>query len=110
MIDRATWNERPVTFAEFSLVTGDQVIDAYAVSSRYGGRVLLLHTLRYADTGEPVFASVAEIEAVPFRQLERITYLTARGAFVNGFGDDPDAPPKPGAVQPNGHAATAPSS
>lgn len=93
MTDRASWQGRAVTFADFSVGEGDTIIDAFAQSSRHGSRVLLVHALRYADTGEPVFASVAEIEAQPFRHFEQLTYLSARCSFANGFGNDPDAPP-----------------
>jgi hypothetical protein len=106
MTDRASWNDRPVSFVEFGMLAGDEVIDAYAKSARHGGRMIVLHSMRYTDTGTPVFASIGELEALPFRHFERITYLAARGAFVNGFGTDPDAVPDP-AVQPNGHAAAA---
>jgi hypothetical protein len=106
----ATWNDRPVKFVEFSLAAGDQVVEAYAQSSRHGGRMVALHGLRYADTDEPVFKSIEEIEALPFRHFQRITYLAARAAFVNGFGSDPDADAElSAAAQPNGHAAPGPS-
>ena len=97
----ATWNDRPVRFVEFSLLAGDQVVEAYAHSSRHGGRMLILHSARYADTDEPVFTSIEEIEALPFRHFQRITYLAARAAFVNGFAGDPDDDPQLAAAATN---------
>lgn len=106
MIDRARWNDRAVTFAEFSVGEGDAILDAFAESGRKGSRLMLVHSLRYADTGEPVFSSVADVEAVPFRHTERLTYLSARCSHLNGFGPDPDVE-LPGA-QPNGHDTAPP--
>jgi hypothetical protein len=93
MIDRARWDDRAVTFVDMTQLEGDAVLDAYAESARTGTRMLLVYGLRYTDTGERVFASVAEIEALPFRHLDRLTYLAARCARQNGMrAADPDAP------------------
>ena len=107
MMDRESWNGRRVTFAEFNLIEGDAIIDAFTVSRFQGSRQLLLRALRYADTGEPVFASLAEIEQLPFKHNERLSYLAGRCAFANGLGRDPDEQATPG--QANGAAAADPS-
>jgi hypothetical protein len=93
MSDRDSWNGRAVMFAEFNVGVGDAVIDAFALGVRKGSRMLLVAALRYADTGEPVFDSIADVEAQPFRLNDRLTYLASRCAFLNGMGSDPDAVP-----------------
>jgi hypothetical protein len=108
MIDRARWDDRPVVFVDLTQLEGDDVIDAYQESARKGSRMLLVLGLRYADTKEPVFASVAEIEALPMRHTDRLLYLAARCALHNGMRvADPDAPADEGKA--NGHAAASPS-
>ena len=103
MIDRARWNDRAVVFDEFNQLVGDEIMAAFGESARKGGRLLLVHGMRYADTNEPVFASLAEVEALPFRHFERLNYLSARVAHLNGMSaNDPDRPPPD--AKPNGHA------
>jgi hypothetical protein len=89
---RDIWNDRPVTFAEFTIAEGKQMLKAYARDQEEGMHHLLVLSLRYADTGEPVFKSVAEIEALPFRHNFTLGRLASKAGFLNGMRSDPDAP------------------
>ena len=112
MIDRSQWNGRPVRFDDFNLRTGRLVTDAFARDAQEGTFEMLVHSLRYADDGMPVFGSVDEVMEQPFRLRERLAFLSAKCAFANGLRpDDPDAEVADDA-RPNGHAegeATGPS-
>lgn len=105
MIDREQWNGRKVTFADFNLKTGRLVTDAFQRDAQEGTFTMLVHSLRYADDGTPVFGSVDEVFEQPFRTRERLAHLAGKCAFQNGLrSDDPDAELGDDA-QPNGHAA-----
>jgi hypothetical protein len=104
MRDRDIWNGRPVTFAEFSIRDGAPVTEAFLRSGEEGSFMLLVAALRYADTGQAVFASVDEVYDQPFRLRERLSYFAGKCAFANGLRDvDPDAEVAEGA-QENGSA------
>jgi hypothetical protein len=102
-MNRNTWNDRAVTFAEFSIADGDAVIEAFGQSGQAGSFALLVASLRYSDDNTPVFGSVEAIRALPFRHRERLAYLSGHCAWVNGLGTDPDALVAEDA-QTNGHA------
>jgi hypothetical protein len=100
---RDVWNDRPVTFAKITLEEGDAVLEAFEASKYRGSRLLLALSLRYSDTNELVFRSVAEVNVLPFEMLNRIGRLSSKAAYVNGLrDDDPDALPIG-----NGHDADA---
>lgn len=104
MIDRNQWNGRPVRFDDFNLRTGRLVTDAFQRDAQEGTFEMLVHSLRYADDGEPVFATVDDVLQQPFRLRERLAYLSAKCAFQNGLRPgDPEAEVDEDA-QPNGHA------
>ena len=104
MIDRGQWNGRRVTFADFNLKTGRLVTDAFQRDAQEGTFAMIVHSLRYADDGTPVFNSVDEVFEQPFRMRERLAYLAAKCAFQNALRpDDPDAEVADDAP-PNGHA------
>ena len=93
MIDREQWNGRTVTFADFNLKTGRLVTDAFQRDAQEGTFAMLVHSLRYADDGTPVFSSVDEVFEQPFRHaraagLPRRPSARSRTALR---ADDPDA-------------------
>jgi hypothetical protein len=51
--------------------------------------------LRYADTDEPVFSSVDEVLAQPFRLQQRLMRLAAECVTVNGMEGETDESPPP---------------
>ena len=51
-MNRDSWNERPVTFAEFSIREGKAMLEAFSRDGEEGSFALLVLSLRYADTGE----------------------------------------------------------
>lgn len=99
--DRNQWNGRAVTFAEFNIKEGRAVRAAFREDGESGSYACLVRSLRYADTNEPVFASVDEIESQPFRLQARVLYLAGEAAKANGMLDNDGAP------QANGHAEAA---
>jgi hypothetical protein len=104
MINRDSWNGRPVTVIEFSIRDGKAVNEAFLRDGEEGSFALLVQALRYADDGTPVFSSVDDVYSQPFRLRSRLAYLAGRCAFVNGLReDDPDAEVS-GEAQANGHA------
>jgi hypothetical protein len=85
------WDDREVTFADFTIKEGRAVRAAFARGdSEAGSYICLIASARYADTGEPVFRSVEEIEALPFRLTQRVMRLASEAAKVNGMLDDED--------------------
>ena len=103
MSTRDVWDGRPVTFAEFTIREGKAVNEAFAQGGEEGSYMLLVLSMRWADTGEPVFAEVNAIEALPYRLRNTLVRLSSKAAFVNGMtSDDPDAP-----VTGNGHDTAA---
>jgi hypothetical protein len=103
-MNRDSWNGRPVKFVEFSIRDGRPLIEAFQRDSEEGSFALLVQALRYADDDSPVFASVDDIWAQPFRLRERLAYLSGKCAYVNGLRErDPDADVAEG-PQPNGQA------
>jgi hypothetical protein len=106
MSGRDIWDGRPVNFASLSIREGEPIIDTIAAGQARAGRyALLVATMRWADTEEPVFTSVDEIYAQPLRFWLVLQRLAAKAAYANGLQDaDPDAP-LPGAS--NGHDGSA---
>ena len=85
---RDIWNERPVVFAEFSITDRQAAfIDGVRrATARRAPSCCSWLSLRYADTGEPVFGSIDEICAQPFRARARLVRLADQAAaFVNGL-------------------------
>jgi hypothetical protein len=104
MMNRESWNGRPVKYVEFSIRTGRGVTEAFRRDGEEGAFALLVQSLRYADDDQPVFASVEEVMDQPFRLRERIADLASKCAVVNGLRqDDPGAEVSTDA-QLNGHA------
>jgi hypothetical protein len=102
-----------VSFASLSIREGEPIIDAFAHGDGKAARyILVVATMRWADTDEPVFATVDELYAQPLRTWLVLQRLAAKAAYVNGLQDtDPDEPPP--AATANGHdtqAAAGPSS
>jgi hypothetical protein len=101
--DRNQWDGRPVSFAEFNIREGRAVRAAFREDGETGSYTCLVKSLRYADTGEPVFASVEEVEDQPFRLQSRLLYLAGEAAKVNGMlDDDASAPAANGQAEPAG--------
>lgn len=84
------WDGRDVVFADFSIREGREVRAAFAKDGERGSYECLMRSARYADTGEPVFASVDEIEALPFRLQQRVLRLASEAAKRNGMVEDED--------------------
>lgn len=84
------WDGRAVSFAEFTIREGRAVRAAFAKDGESGSYACLVASVRWADSGEPVFASVDEIEALPFRLQQRLLRLAGEAAKVNGMMDDDD--------------------
>ena len=103
-MNRDSWNERPVRFEEFSIRDGKPVIAAFERDGEEGSYALLVASLRYADTGDPVFQSVDDVMGQPFRMRERLSYLLARCAYANGLRQQDPATEVAPDVQANGHA------
>jgi hypothetical protein len=99
--ERDVWDGRPVTFASLSILEGEPIIEAFGRGDGKRARyALLVASMRWADSGEPVFSSVDEIYAQPLRAWLTLVRLGNKAGFVNGLqDDDPDALPPPG----NGH-------
>ena len=90
MSERDVWDGRPVTFAEFSIREGKTVNEAFAEGGERGSYALLVLSMRWADSDQPVFASIEEIEALPFRLRGTLVRLSAKAATVNGMGISAD--------------------
>jgi hypothetical protein len=90
MSERDIWDGRPVTFAEFSIREGKPVNAAFELGGEAGSYMLLVLSMRWADTDQPVFASIDEIEALPFRLRGALVRFSAKAARVNGMGVDAD--------------------
>jgi hypothetical protein len=98
MSDKPQWNNRDVEFIEFDIEAGEAIMDAAQGTDRKAAFYLtLVHSARYADDGKPVFASLAEVRAQPFRLIQRIQHLASlatqrnRVEQVDGI-EDPDIP------------------
>jgi hypothetical protein len=83
----AQWEGRDVVFADFNIRDGRAVRAAFAKDGETGSYACLVASARYED-GSPVFASVDEIEALPFRLQQRVLRLAALAAKSNGMLDD----------------------
>ena len=79
------WNNRAVVFTEFSIKQGREVRAAFAAGDPERGSYLtLLYSARYADDAQtPVFRSIDEIEALPFRLTQKILRLSSAAAEAN---------------------------
>jgi hypothetical protein len=106
MTARDVWDGRPVIFAEFSIREGRPVTQAFQRDGEQGSFALLVASMRWADSGEPVFADIDAIEVQPFRLRPTLARLSAKAAFVNGLrADDPDDEADAAPVAGNGHDA-----
>jgi len=98
MSEKPQWNGRDVEFVEFDIEVGEAIMEAAQGSDRKAVFFLtLVHSARYVDDGKPVFASLAEVRAQPFRLIQRIQHLASlatdrnRVEKVDGI-EDPDVP------------------
>src|SRR4051812_42407950 len=74
----AQWNDRDVVFVEIDIDKGEKVMEAAQGPDRNAAFYLtLVHSARYADDGAPVFNTVAEVRAQPFRLIQRVRHLAA---------------------------------
>lgn len=89
-MDRHEWNGRAVTFADFTILQGRAVRAAFAEDQENGMYLCLVLSMRYADTGEPVFSGVDELLAQPFKLQQRLITLAAAAATVNRVLADTD--------------------
>ena len=78
------WNDREVKFVEFDIRTGREFRQAFAKDRELGYWTMLKLSARYADDDQPLFASVDEIETLPFRLQQRIDRLAAAAWDLNG--------------------------
>jgi hypothetical protein len=83
-----TWEGREVTFAEWGVADDREVRRAFADDREVGTMVLLSKAMRYTDTGELVFKSVADIDALPKRHVPRLTRLASLAIEAVGKYDD----------------------
>jgi hypothetical protein len=86
------WNGREVIFTEFNIAAGREMRKAFAEDTERGTYVALIKSARYADDGSPVFQSIEEIEAQPFRLQQRIMLMAVEASKVNSPEEDPDVP------------------
>jgi hypothetical protein len=100
---RFTWNDRLVVFVDYNIKKGREVRKVFAADPELGMHACLVASMRYADTSEPVFQSVDEIDELPNRLQERVILLAAQAARVNAVikDDEPDDED----AKPNGHDA-----
>jgi hypothetical protein len=90
---RDVWNDRPVTFADFTVREGEVLGPAFEVSAQEGSYMLLALSLRYTDTNELVFKDGEDVWSQPFRLRPALARLSAKAAFYHGLvSTDPDAP------------------
>lgn len=78
MSDKPQWKDRDVEFIEFDIEAGEAVMAAASGDdSRAAMYLTLVHSARYADDHTPVFASLADVRAQPFRLIQRVQRLAA---------------------------------
>lgn len=91
-MSREQWDGRDVEFREFDIEKGEEIMAAASGTDRAAAMYLtLIHSMRYADDGTPVFTSLAEVRAQPFRLVQRIQRLAALATAANkieGMEDD----------------------
>jgi hypothetical protein len=88
------WNDRDVVFHEYDIVAGREIRRAFESDRETGAFLILQKSAHYADSGELVFQSVAEIEKLPNRVYGRLMRLaTAAIEQVGQFEPDDDDPP-----------------
>lgn len=84
MSDTPQWNGRDVEFIEFDIEAGEAVMEAASSQDSKAAMYLtLVHSARYVDDGAPVFSSVAEVRAQPFRLIQRIQRMAALATTRN---------------------------
>jgi DNA-binding NtrC family response regulator len=83
MTSRLQWEGRDVTFIEINMAAGREVLAAAAIDGERGFFMGLVKACRYADTGDPVFKSVDEIDAMPFRLRARLMRLATEAHEAN---------------------------
>jgi hypothetical protein len=103
MMNRKEWNGRAVTFGDFDIKQGRAVREAFREDGEAGSYVALAYSMRYADTSEPVFQTVDDVWALPFRLQQRLIYLAGEALAANGMLPEPAE----GEGKPNGHDAEA---
>lgn len=96
------WDGRDVKFVDFDIATGEAVIaKAMAGEHTHAMYLTVVASARFVDDDTPVFASVEDLRALPFRLLVRVRMLASLAADQNGLGakpdDDEDADPLDGA-------------
>lgn len=82
---RFEWMGREVVFHDFDILKGREVRAAFAEDGERGSYACLVASARYADSGEPVFLSIADVEAQPFRLQQRVLRLAGEAAKINGM-------------------------
>src|SRR5689334_18233508 len=94
LLNLATWEGREVKFVEYGIADDREVRRAFEVDREVGAFTLLSKAMRYADTGELVFRSMAEIDALPKRNYTSLMKLaTAAIDAVGGYDDAGGASP-----------------
>jgi hypothetical protein len=108
--ERDIWEDRPVTFGEFSIKDGKAVRASFVRDSEEGTHMLVVASMRWADSNELVFKSLDELEALPFRHRDRLARLANKAARANGMNvRDPDAPELTNGAAVNAEVTTGPS-
>jgi hypothetical protein len=104
MSTQPEWDGRAVKFVDFDIATGEALLAAATSGDTMRAMYLaLIASARYADDDKPVFASVDEVRALPFRLLNRIRRLASLATEQNQLGktDEDDGPlPEAGASVP----------
>ena len=88
MSERMQWNGRDVELIEFDIDVGEELMELakLATTEAEQKNVLyfqLVHSARYADDHSPVFASVADVRAQPFRLYSRLQRMALAASDLN---------------------------
>jgi hypothetical protein len=102
-----TWDGREVTFTEWGVADDREVRRAFEADREVGVLVLLSKAMRYVDTGELVFKSLAEIEALPKRHVPRLNRLVSLAVDAVGKYDDDGSGASPPTSGQSGTSNTA---
>jgi hypothetical protein len=90
-MSKVEWEGREVEAIDFDIATGEGIIDAAMRGEQKTAMYLTaIAGTRYVDDGKPVFASLEELRALPFRLLQRVRQLSALAAGKNGLTEKPD--------------------
>lgn len=83
-MSKPQWDGRDVEFVEYDIAVGEAVVAAATAAAdlphgdpakNRAMYIALVASIRYADDGAPVFASVDEARAQPFRLIQRLQRL-----------------------------------